>query len=220
LADEYLAGEASDRATSMQLGRYGPVAVATVTMALATWPIAFNLGAYDAVFYEDIFRFVVAATVGLAIAVVKPPYTGRRLWFTRVALATPAVWLALAVLLFDSTATAASDPVFGTLALLVAIVSIPTVLKLLMDLFVPGLTGVGDARTLGFAVAVIAVIAMSTPSRPARAESCCLPGVCPPVRPPGGGRYRPVARSLLDGMLDGSPPLRTTRRHHSRPGAR
>ena len=141
--------------------RYGPFAIATVTMALVTWPIAFNLGAYDAVFYEDVFQFVVAATAGLAITLITPPYRGRRLWYIRSALAAPAVWLGLSVLVFDSTAEAATDPVFGVLALGAAVLSIPAVLRLLIDLFVPELTSLRETRLVASAVVVIAMIAVT-----------------------------------------------------------
>ena len=42
---------------------FGPAALAVVTIALTAWPIAFNLGAYDAIFYQDVFRILVVATV-------------------------------------------------------------------------------------------------------------------------------------------------------------
>ena len=149
----------SEAATQSQMGSYGPAAVATVTIALTTWPIAFNLGAYQAVFYDDIFKTVVAATVGLAIVVVRPPYEGKKLWFVRATLASPALWLTLAVTFFDSTGAAASNPLFGALGLLVAMVSIPTVLKLLIDLFMPDMVSVRDTKMMGLVVAVIIMIA-------------------------------------------------------------
>jgi hypothetical protein len=149
----------SETATGSEVGSYGPVAVATVTIALTTWPIAFNLGAYQAVFYDDIFKTVVAATVGLAIVVFRPPYERKKLWFVRTALASPALWLTLAVVVFGSTATAASDPLFGTLGLLVALISVPTVLKLLIDLFMPDMASLQDTTMLGLVVAVVIVVA-------------------------------------------------------------
>jgi len=141
--------------------RHGPIAVATVTTALVTWPIAFNLGAYRAVFYDDIFKFVVVATVGFVIALVWSPYRGRDRFIRCAALAAPAVWLFLSVLWFDSTAAAASDPVFGVVGLLAALVSIPTVLKMMVDLFVPQLGPETDLRAVGFAVAMIVAVAIA-----------------------------------------------------------
>ncbi len=130
-----------------------------MTVALTAWPIAFNLGAYQAVFFDDVFNTVVAATVCLAIVIFRPPYKGRRLWFVCAALASPALWFTLAVTVFDSTGTAASNPLFGTLGLLIAVVSIPTILKLLIDLFLPDLATLRDTST---AAAIVAVIIMVT----------------------------------------------------------
>lgn len=139
---------------------YGPAAVALVTIALTTWPIAFNLGAYSAVFYQDVFQVVVVSTVGFVLTIMKSPYQGRTLWVTRVALALPLVWMALAVVLYDSLGTAVSNPVYGSLGLLVAVVSIPTVLKLLIDMFARDLTSAQDSRMLAAGVAVVVLIAV------------------------------------------------------------
>jgi hypothetical protein len=141
--------------------RYGPAAVATLTTALVTWPIAFNLGAYGEVFYDDVFRFVVASTVGLAIAMFASPDGRRARWFTIGALAAPALWLVLSVIFFDSTAAAASDPVFGFLALGTTLVAVPAGLKLLADLFVPDLSSLENNRVAGFTAAVIVVVAVT-----------------------------------------------------------
>ncbi len=134
--------EPSDRADSDRHQTYGPAAVALLTIALTAWPIAFNLGAYDAVFYQDVFQVVVVSTVGFVLAVIKPPYRGATLLFTRVALAGPMGWMALAVVLFDTLGAATSDPVYGIVGLLVAVVSVPIVLKLLIDMFARDLTTV------------------------------------------------------------------------------
>ena len=153
--------DASPAGSPGRTARYGPLAIATVTMALVTWPIAFNLGAYDAVFYDDVFQFVVAATAGLAVTTITPPYRGRTLRSVRLALAAPAVWLGLSVIYFDSTAEAAADPVFGVLGLVAAVVSIPTVITLLIDLFVPELTSMRETRLVASAIAVIVLIAVA-----------------------------------------------------------
>jgi hypothetical protein len=150
----------SDDPDNKRPARYGPFAVATVTMALVVWPIAFNLGAYDAVFYDDIFRFVVAALAGLLVTFFAPPYSGRTLWFMRCALAAPVAWLLMAVLLFDSTAGAATDPVFGWFALLAALLAIPAVFLLLIELFVPEITTLDSTRLVVPTVVVVAIMAI------------------------------------------------------------
>ncbi len=150
----------TDSADSDRRSTYGPAAVALVTIALTTWPIAFNLGAYGAVFYQDVFQVVVVSTVGFALAILRPPYRGRTLWFTRIALAAPLAWLLLAVILFDSLGAATDNPAFGVLGLLIAVVSVPTVLRLLVDMFATDLTTVTDRTMLVAGIAVIVFIAV------------------------------------------------------------
>lgn len=141
------------------VGRYGPFAIAVVTISLVAFPIAFNLGAYGQVFFEDVFRFVVAATAGLGVSVVATPYSGQRRWFTRAALGAPALWLLLASVFTDSVADATTNPVLGPLALIVGVVSVPTVLQMLLDMFVPGFRSYTDRWLLFGGLAVVALIA-------------------------------------------------------------
>lgn len=154
-------GGAHDTPVVPSRASYGPAAVALLTIALATWPIAFNLGAYGAVFYQDVFQVVVVSTVGFALAVVRPPYEGVALWLTRTALAAPFGWMALAVILYDSLGTATSDPIYGSAGLLVAVVSVPLVLRLLIDMFARDLITVQDRPMLATGVAVVALIAIT-----------------------------------------------------------
>jgi len=140
-------------------GRYGPFAIAIVTISLVSWPIAFNLGAYGEVFYEDVFLFVVAATAGLAVSLLADPYSGERRWFTNVALAAPAGWLLVAVVATGSVGQAATGPILGPLALLIVLVSIPTVLRMMTDMFVPGFRSYESRRLLAGGLATIVIIA-------------------------------------------------------------
>jgi hypothetical protein len=140
---------------------YGPVAVAIVTIALTAWPLAFNLGAYDAIFYQDVFQIVVVSTVAFAIVLVQPPYDGLALWFTRIALAAPAVWLTGVALLFDSLGAAVNNVVYGLAGLVIAVVSIPTVLRVLIELFTPDLALHENRRVLSFTVGVVALVAIA-----------------------------------------------------------
>jgi len=147
--------------TPSAVGRYGPFAIAVVTISLLVFPIAFNLGAYSQVFYEDVFRFVVAATAGLGVSVLATPYTGWRRWFTNAALGAPALWLLLASVFTDSIADATTNPVLGPTALVVGIVSVPTVLGMLIDMFVPGFRSYTDMRLLFGGLTVVVAIAAS-----------------------------------------------------------
>lgn len=140
---------------------YGPAAVAIVTIALTTWPIAFNFGAYDAAFYQGVFQIVVVSTVAFAILLVRSPYEGLALWFTRIALAAPAVWLAGAVVLFGSLGEAVENAGFGVLALVVAIASVPTVLRVLVELFTPEVELLKNGRALAFAIGIVVFVAVA-----------------------------------------------------------
>jgi len=140
---------------------YGPAAVATVTLSLVTWPIAFNLGVHGEVFYDDVFRLVVASAVAFAMAAVASPYEGWKRWFTQTALAAPALWFALAVMLFDSTAAAASAPVLGTVGLVIVVVAVPTALMTLMDMFTPDLLSLRQPGLLVYAAVVVVVVALA-----------------------------------------------------------
>ena len=138
--------------------RFGPAAVATATISLVSFRLAFNHGAYGVVFYDDVLNFVVASTVGLAISLVASPYDRSRRLFTTVALAAPAAWFVLAVLLFDSVADAASRPDMGAIALVVALVSVPVGVKLLVDLMAPDLTSVRDPVLFAYGLAIIVIV--------------------------------------------------------------
>lgn len=152
----------SDSATEpTQAQRAGAVTVAAITVALVAWPIAFNLGAYDAVFYTDVFTFVVIATTALAITAFADRGTGRGRILPLVGLALPGLWLAGAVTFFDSTAQAATDGLYGLLGLAVALVAVPIVLRMVARLFVPELTDRRDRRVVGYAIGVLIVIAIS-----------------------------------------------------------
>ncbi len=140
------------------VGRYGPFAIAVVTISLVVFPITFNLGAYRQVFYEDVFRFVVAATAGLGVSLLATPYTGWRRWFTNAALGAPALWLLLATVFTDSIADATTNPVLGPAAVVVGAVSIPTVLRMLIDMFVPGFRSYTDKKLLVGGLSVVVVI--------------------------------------------------------------
>jgi hypothetical protein len=148
-------------ADDSRLGQYGPFAIAVVTVSLVVFPITFNLGAYGQVFYEDIFRFVVAATAGLGVSILASPYVGWRRWLVDVALGAPALWLLLAAVFTDSTADAATNPVLGPMALVIGVVSVPTVLRMLIDLFVPGFGSFADTRLVVGGLVVIALIGVS-----------------------------------------------------------
>lgn len=136
----------------------GPLALAAVTLGLLTWPIAFNLGAYGVIFYENIFQVVVASSILFFIMVVNKVYEPPMSWIVRVALASPLLWLLAAGYVTGSTSEAMERPVFALWLALIGIVSIPLTLRLLVHLSMPELTQASHRRLMLQIIALVAII--------------------------------------------------------------
>jgi len=137
----------------------GALAVTCVTLGLVTWPLAFNLGAYGQVFYQDVFRVVVASSILFAIVWVTRPYRAPWIWLVRLALISPLAWLLAAGLIVGSTSEALDRPAFLIWLVLILCVSVPISLRLLADLFAPEVSSVEDRRVSAAIVALVVVVA-------------------------------------------------------------
>jgi hypothetical protein len=136
----------------------GPLAVAGVTLGLLTWPIAFNLGAYGQVLYDDVFRVMVAATILFVVTLINPAYPGPWRWLVSIALAAPLAWFLAASIMVGSTSEALDRPVFVLALGLILLFSLPITLRLLVDLFTPELTSERSRRLTLSIVALVAVV--------------------------------------------------------------
>ena len=136
----------------------GPLAVAGMTLGLLTWPIAFNLGAYRQVLYDDIFRVLVAATILFVVTLINPAYPSPWRWLVSIALAAPLVWFLAASIIVGSTSEAIERPVFVILLVLIGLVSEPITLRLLVDLFTPELAAARSRRLTLAIVGLVAVV--------------------------------------------------------------
>lgn len=136
----------------------GPLAVASITLGLLTWPIAFNLGAYGEVFYDDIHSIVVASTVLLVITIVNPVYPRPWRWLVWAALAAPLLWFLTAAFVVGSTSDALERPGFVAWLVLIAVISVPLTLRLLVDLFTPELARTRNRRRTRAVVALVAAV--------------------------------------------------------------
>lgn len=145
-------------ATDASVGVGGPLAVTAVTLGLIVWPIAFNLGAYGEVFYGDVFNLVVAATILFVITFVRPAYPAPWIWLVRAALIAPMLWLLAAAWAEGSTSAALDRPLFVVWIVAIVFVSVPVTLRLLVDMFMPALTGAPSRRVLWAIVALAAIV--------------------------------------------------------------
>jgi hypothetical protein len=136
-------------------------AVSAVALSVLAWPLGFNLGAFGVIFYEQVFTVVVVSTVALMASFIAPERTSPHRWTVRIVLAAPSAWMILAVVATDSVATAAADPVLGTLGLVVALVSLPYGLYLLAATVTPGLGSVRGGRFVGGLVLIVAIVGVA-----------------------------------------------------------
>jgi hypothetical protein len=139
----------SDESGSRPIG--GQLAIASMTLGLLTWPIAFNLGAYGEVLYDDVFRVLVASSILLVITLVNPAYPQPLNWLVSIALAAPLIWFVAASAIAGSTSEAMEEPVFVVALAAIALVSVPITLRLMIHLFTPELTQTGSCRPHGLA---------------------------------------------------------------------
>jgi hypothetical protein len=135
-----------------------PLALAAVTLGLLAWPIAFNLGAYGEIFYDNIFQVVVASSILFVITIVNGGYDAPWNWLMRIALAAPLFWLLAAAYVTGSTSAALDRPLFVVALVLILLVSVPLTLRLLVDMSMPELTKAGSRRVTASIVALVAVV--------------------------------------------------------------
>ena len=136
----------------------GPLALAAVTLGLLAWPIAFNLGAYGEIFYDNIFQVVVASSILFVITIVNGGHDAPWNWLMRIALAAPLCWLLAAAYVTGSTSEALDRPVFVVALILILLVSVPLTLRLLVDMSMPELTEAGSRRVTASIIALVAVV--------------------------------------------------------------
>ena len=137
----------------------GRLALAAVTLGLLTWPIAFNLGAYGEIFFENIFQVVVASSILFVIVVINDVYAAPWKWIVRAALAAPLLWFLSAAYVTGSTTEALDRPLFVVWLVMIGIVSVPLTLRLLIDMSMPELTHTGSWRVTASVVALVVVVA-------------------------------------------------------------
>ncbi len=104
---------------------YKTFVLASLALALAVWPIGFNLGAFNAVFFDEIFRVWVAASVILLISFVVPDRYLEVGWQGRLAMALPTLWVAGVVFSGNTIQQAANEPFAGWVGLAVLLIALP-----------------------------------------------------------------------------------------------
>lgn len=137
--------------------------LAAIVLAVAIWPIGFNLGAYGTVFFGILLQvWVMSLAALLAGLLVNKSRDNDVLTRTDVVLlALPSLWLLSNMLRmeYDSTAVRWLN---DALMLATAFFSIPHIIHIVMPIAMPQVTDVrGTRRTLHLAVLTVVIAAAS-----------------------------------------------------------
>ena len=133
--------------------------VAVIGLAIAIWPIAFNLGAYKTVLYPHLFSILV---VSIVILLGDYLVTGV-IWKTnrsrirgRGIMVMPSLWLVAELTAYYVSANWL-DFFLLALSVLTGLVSMPYIAYVIATNIVPGLEKITDRRLLSKLVFIIAV---------------------------------------------------------------
>ena len=118
---------------------------AAIVLNLVTWRVAFNLGAFGQVFYEDVYAVVVASLAALVATFVAPRGSAPRRWWSRLLLIAPSAWFVASVAFTDTLTDVDHNLGLGITGLIVGLTSFPYTLFLLARAFIPQ---IGDIRSV------------------------------------------------------------------------
>lgn len=107
----------------------------TVPSATIAFGVAFNLGAFDTVFFDAILAVWVTATIVLIASVISPTLPPRH-WSGRLVLLIPTVWVVLAIISGPERDDAAARFLFA-ISLIVALVALPFIAWILISAINP-----------------------------------------------------------------------------------
>lgn len=147
----------SDRLSLLQANRFY---VGAILLALALWPIGFNLGAHDVIFYSDLLQIWIVSLVALGAGL----YLGRRSNGRSYMSATEAVVLILPTLWLISEIGAETHPgaAMGALNMVLSILSsvfaVPSLIRILLRVNMPETTLVRDPRLTRGLILIAALV--------------------------------------------------------------
>ena len=133
-------------------------AVAVGTAAVAWWP-AFTLGAWGAVFFEQVLALWAASTAALVVVLMR---VGRRTtpWPVTASLLIPSVWLVVTMLPVAEEGTAADAMAWAAIGF--TILGVPYLLAVLLRVASPESSALVDVRhRAAAAVSVLLVVVLA-----------------------------------------------------------
>ncbi|MGI9622188.1 MAG: hypothetical protein ACR2PK_05060 [Acidimicrobiales bacterium] len=134
----------------------GGLSLAAVTLGLIAFPLGFNLGAYDVIFYEDVMKVVVAAMVLFAVTFFASNGRPLQTWLFRVVLVSLPLWFVAAAVFEGSTGEAMEKTGYQLWLAASLVISVPLTLKLMVDMFTPEVRRLRNQRVM-ILVAVVSL---------------------------------------------------------------
>lgn len=113
--------------------------LSSVAIATSVWGIAFNLGAFKTIFFDDLFTIWVVATAVLLALLLIP--NGRKIlrWYSILILLSPTIWLILNYLEMSFILTPIAQSFVFILGIAIGIVCLPYSIYLVVTILNPDL---------------------------------------------------------------------------------
>lgn len=110
----------------------------SVAVATSVWGIAFNLGAFGTVFFDDLFTVWVVATAVLLGLLIVPGGQKILRWYSVAILLSPTFWLVLNYLELSSGLLVAESFVF-LMGIAIGVICLPYSIYLVVTILIPDL---------------------------------------------------------------------------------
>ena len=147
----------TERPSSAETGTFFMAAIA---LSLAAWPIGFNLGAYDTIFFDHLLQVWAASIAALLAGIVAGRTTDGEQYFSwsgSLLLLMPTVWIVIEVLLYGRT-----DDLTGLIRFISAITTVglalPYIGYLIISAAVPETMEIHHPRLIAGLIAIVLMI--------------------------------------------------------------
>lgn len=137
--------------------------IAAIVVAVAIWPIGFNLGAYGTIFFDRLMEIWAISVAALLAGLLVDRKRDKDV-LTRtdvILLALPSLWLLSTMLRFEE-GSAAMRLLNDALMFATAFFSVPHIIRVVLPIAMPEVAAVrGTRQTLNLAILTVAIAAAS-----------------------------------------------------------
>ena len=136
--------------------------LSTISLSVAAWDIAFNYGVFGTVFFDKVFTVWAASMAALLASLFVPPPPDRRYlfsWRGRFVLFIPTLWVLIHLVAGEPIEGDTTDIVLNTLSIVIALVTLPYTLYILIVIVTPDLVNLRNPKFIGALLGIVVVIA-------------------------------------------------------------